>query len=111
MITHDGFVIPVFPQRWDPFDKAWVWFAWDGLLDGAAVTSSAWVIPSGWTQSQTQMAQPVTDEYGAAYTAANGVLLSNPSATAGLSVTVTNQVVLSDGRQYERSVVLVVGNQ
>lgn len=111
MITHSGRAIPVFPERWDPADKEWVWVAWDNLLDGATISTSTWTLPTGWTEHDAVTSQTVTDEDGNSYTAANGALISNTSAAAGARVEVANAVALSDGREYERSVSIVVAQQ
>ena len=111
MITHTGRQIPVFPERWDPSDKDWVWVAWDNVLSGASITSSTWTLPDGWTVSDTNTSQAVTDEDGNSYSAANGALISNPDAVIGARVEIANKVVLSDGREYERGFALVVGEQ
>lgn len=111
MISHDGRFIPTLVQRWDPADKDWLWMAWDGVLNEASITASTWTLPSGWTAHETRMARAVVDEAGNSYAAANGVLTSNPDAAVGERVEIANKVVLSDGREYERSVAIVVDQQ
>lgn len=111
MITHTGRSIPVLPTRWDPSDKAWIWVVWDQVLGGATITTSTWTLPAGWTEHDTKTAQATTDESGNSYSAANGVLTSNSIATPGGQVEIANKVVLSDGREFERSVMIVVAQQ
>lgn len=114
MITHTGRSIPVFPERWDPSDKEWVWVAWDNVLDGATISTSTWALPDGWTEHDSKTGQAVTDKAGNSYAAVNGVLLSSPGAVAGSAssrIEIANKVVLSDGREYERSVSIVVAQQ
>lgn len=111
MVTHDGHVIPTFSRRWDPADKDWVWVAWDELLSGATISTSTWVLPAGWTEHETQTSQAITDEDGTEYTAANGALISNADAATGSRVEIANRVVLSDGREYERSAALIIAQQ
>lgn len=106
MITHDGSGPQVFSEIWDTQDIDYVWIAWDDLLRGATITDSDWTIPTGWTGSAAQMAASVTDDDDNAYTAANGILLST-TATRGRHK-ISNHVTLSDGREYERTVVVVV---
>lgn len=110
MIKHNGQDIPTFTQRWDPFDKDWIWVAWDDVLDGATISSSTWVMPDGWASHDTRQGQTVEDVHGTQYTAANAVLTSNPDADAG-EYTFANRVVLSDGREYERSATVKVAQQ
>lgn len=106
MIVHPGTAPQALYERWDPYDIEYVWIAWDGMLDGATISTSTWVLPTGWTLVAAQMAASVTDEDGNTYAAANGALLST-TTTSGRH-TISNRTTLSDGRQYERSMIIVV---
>ena len=106
MINHDGTGPAPFRNDWDPSDVEYVWIAWDDILRGATISDSSWTVPTGWTVEAEQMNAAVTDDDGNSYSAANGALLST-TATKGRHV-FTNHVVLSDGREYERSVAVSV---
>lgn len=111
MVIHTGRNIPTLLDGWDSSDKDWVWVVWDSVLDGATITASTWTLPNGWTEHSTKQSQSVTDENSTSYTSANGVLTSNPEALTGSLSVFANKVVLSDGREYERSVSVVVVQQ
>lgn len=111
MIVHDGHSIPTFPDGWDPNDQDWIWFVWDDLMLGAAITGSTWVLPDGFTEVQAKTSQSVVDYNGVKYHYTNGILLSVDSTADGTFSTISNQVILSDGRKYERSVRIVLVNQ
>lgn len=106
MIVHDGSASPAFEDRWDTFDIDYVWVAWDELLRGATITDSEWVVPDGWTVVAEQQDASVTDSDGNTYDAANGALLSTTATTGRHKI--SNRVTLSDDRQYERTVIVVV---
>lgn len=106
MILHDGSAVPAFEDYWDTYDKDTIWIAWDSLLRGSSISASEWVAPDNWTVHSSQMAASVTDVDGKSYTAANGALVSTTD-TAG-RYKISNRVTLADGRQYERTVIVVV---
>lgn len=106
MLLHTGRSIPRFDQRWDPYDEDIIWFAWDDALDGASITASTWVVPLGWTLEAAFQNQTVVSESGESFTASNGARLST-TAEEGTHV-IANRVTLSDGRELERSVRLLV---
>lgn len=95
-----------FSQAWDPSDIEKVWVVWDDLLDGATITESNWTVPNGWTVEASQLSESVTDSNSETYSSANSATLST-TTTRGVHK-VSNHVVFSDGREYERSVEIVV---
>lgn len=105
-VVHKGKRTPEFREKWDPSDREYVWFCWADKLDGATIVTSEWTLPANWTSSATQIDQSVTDEDGVVRSNCNGNQLST-TETFG-DFTVTNKVTLSDGRIYERSVIVPV---
>lgn len=103
MENHDSNSIPIFNEAWDPGDNDWVWIGWADVLDGAAIATSTWTLPTGWTNHAELTNQTTQDPDDVSYTNCNGVRTSNSSATAGL-YTFTNVVTLTDSRSYSRSV-------
>ena len=106
IIAHGSNSIPKLPNKWDPDEIDRVWFSWSELLNGATISDSTWLLPGGWVSSGEQVSQSVSDSLGNVYTDANSVILET-SNRSGL-YTITNRVVLSDGRQYDRSVIIDV---
>lgn len=106
MIFSSGAAQQALYDRWDPFDVDYVWIAWDEILRGATISDSEWIAPAVWTIAAEHVSASVTDEDGNTYDAVNGALLST-TATAGRHK-ISNRVSLSDGRQYERTVIIVV---
>ena len=108
-VTHGSGLIPFLPDSWDPYDSEHVWVCWADVLDGASIASSTWVVPANWTTSDEQVSQTVSDEDGVSRTGCNGVKLAT-TETRGVYA-IANRVVLSDGRQYERSLKIKVAQQ
>lgn len=106
MILHDGLGPPQLDDFWDTYDQDYIWVAWDEVLRGATISDSAWVIPASWTNHAEQQSASVTDEDGNAYEAANGVLLSTTAVSGRHRI--SNRIMLSDDRQYERTIIVVV---
>lgn len=106
MIVHDGVAPAAFDDRWDTHDIDYVWVAWDEFLRGSSITDSDWIVPDGWTVVAAQQDASVTDADGNSYDSANGALLSTTAITGRHKI--SNRVTLADGRQYERTVIIVV---
>lgn len=106
MIVHDGSTVPTLDEYWDTFDVDYVWVAWDSFLRGSSISASEWIVPTGWTVEAEQQDASVTDSDGNTYDAANGALLSTTATTGRYKI--SNRVTLADGRQYERTVIVVV---
>ena len=100
MIVHDGKSIPKFTELWDTGDKEFVWFVWDDFLRGATISTSTWTVPTGWTVHSQVVSASVTDSNNVVYNNASSALLST-TATEGTHI-ITNRIVLSDNRAYER---------
>jgi hypothetical protein len=103
-VQHKGVLVPVFPERWDPADEAYIWVCWEDILEGASILTSVWTMPSNWTQSDPLEDQTVSDEGGVDRLNCNGVFATT-SETSGI-YQITNTVTLSGSptRTYKRSV-------
>lgn len=98
---HDGVSIPTLAQSLDPFDIEWLGVVWDERLCDATIETSTWTIPPEW--APVSYAQGATVSIGGVdYQAVNAIMVDINNAPVGRYV-VSNQVTLSDGRQFERS--------
>lgn len=99
--SHDGVAVPTLQQSLDPFDIEWLAVVWDERICEASITQSTWTIPGAWTAINYASSAPATIN-GVSYASVNAVLVDINNAPTG-RYEVSNQVVLSDGRQFERS--------
>ena len=106
IVVHSGSAVPALARKWDPDEIDRVWFAWGDVLKGATISTSSWLLPGGWSGAGEQTSQSVTDSDGNEYSSANSVMLTASNRSG--KYTITNRVVLSDGRQYDRSVTIDV---
>lgn len=101
LAIHDGTSLPTLKQSLDPFDIEWLGVVWDERLCDATIVTSTWTIPSEWVPVSYMQGSAVSID-GVAYEALNAVMVDVNNAPVGKYV-VSNQVTLSDGRQFERS--------
>lgn len=98
---HDGISLPTLEQSLDPFDIEWLGVVWDHRICDATIEESTWTIPPEWVPVSYIQSSPVSID-GVAYEALNAVMVDVNNAPVGRYI-VSNQVRLSDGRQFERS--------
>lgn len=107
MITHDGTAIPRDTNPWDSDAIEWVSAVWDEDVScHGAITSSTWIVPTGWTSMAEQADIPVTDCDGTTYNHANQIKLST-TETEG-TFTITNRTVFANTTSLDRSIKLKV---
>ena len=106
IVEHDGTCVPMLPARWKQSQKDWLWFVWDDLLNGVSIIVSTWDIPDGWQAMAEKVDTVVVDDAGNEYSHANAQLLTFTGDPG--SYIVSNNVMMSDGREYERAIRVVV---
>lgn len=103
MLTHDGITIPKDPAQWDADAIEWVTTVWDeDVACHGSITSSTWIVPTGWTSLDEQEDVPISDCDGSTYDHGNQIKLST-TETEG-TFTLTNRVVFTDTTSLDRSV-------
>ena len=104
VIKHTGKTPPMFKEWFDPDSSKWVWVSYPSTK---VILSSTWILPSGFTQVNTKMAETVNVD-GVAYANSNAVEIKPNGAKEGV-YTITNRVVFADGGD-DKSVVIQVRN-
>lgn len=107
MIEHDGTTIPKLAEPWDPDAVEWLTMAWDEDVScHGAMTSSTWILPSGWVNEEEREDVPVTTCDNVSYTNANQIRLSTTEIT-GTHV-ITNRATFIDLSSFDKSVKIKV---
>ena len=106
-MIHDGKSIPKDLNPWDPNASEWLTIVWDAdVACKGNITSSSWLLPTGWTNLDEREDVPVLDCDSTAYEHANQVLLST-TEVEGI-FTFTNRVTFTDTTSLDRSVKIKV---
>lgn len=108
MAIHDGKKAPQLGEDWNPADTDKVYISWTTKLDGAAITSSTWILPTGWTLDGSEEDISVTID-GVLYADTNSATLSTTN-TSGTHY-IANRITTDTGLTLERGLYVEVDSK
>jgi hypothetical protein len=74
-VKHNGKEAPLLPDRMHPDAQNFIWMTWKNPLNGAAMLTSAWLLPPGFTEVDSAQNVTITVD-NIEYQNVNWVLLS-----------------------------------
>ncbi len=107
MAIHCGRELAVLSEDMNPSDSEIFWMSWTGVLRGAAITGSDWIIPANFTSVNETQNGSVT-ENNVTYNDANSIQVTT-TETEGTH-TFYNEITSSDGRTLRRGFTFTVDN-
>lgn len=107
MAIHCGRELANLTEDMNPNDSEIFYMSWTGVLRGAVITGSEWVLPANFTSVNETENGSVT-ENGITYSDANSVQVTT-TETEG-SHTFYNEITASDGRTLRRGFTFAIDN-
>ena len=105
MAVHTGEGTPRLSEFVNPNDIDTFWFSWTDKLNTDTISTSVWIIPTGFTEVSTTINGSVTFD-GVTYNDANSIKMST-TLTKGLH-TISNEITTAGGNTYRRGVSIVL---
>lgn len=100
MATHTGTAPADLTEYMNPNDTDTFWMSWTDKLNGETISTSTWILPTGFTQVSVTTNGSVT-ENGTTYTDANSITLST-TLTKGKHL-ISNEITTSGSRTIRRA--------